>query len=288
MSTQSQHPTHAATKTHLPPTQIAPDAFLIHDHAGEGQAPVLVPLNAMVIRGEQPVVVDTGMADNEAAFLEDVFSLVDPEDVRWVFISHDDIDHIGNLNRLMERCPNATAVISWFIAERMGPTLDVSPARWRWVRDGESIDVGDRVLHAIRPPVYDSPTTRGLFDPSTGVYWSSDSFGTSMPATGPVADAADIPQDQWVGALNMCSHYVSPWLSLVEDAAFQRTVDRVAELRPSVIAGCHTPALSGAMIPRAIEVLRASLTAEVDPEPGQDLLDELQRVLDPSAHPNAA
>jgi glyoxylase-like metal-dependent hydrolase (beta-lactamase superfamily II) len=24
-----------------------------------------------------------------------VFSLVDPEDVRWIFLSHDDGDHIG-------------------------------------------------------------------------------------------------------------------------------------------------------------------------------------------------
>ena len=93
------------------------------------------------------------------------------------------------------------------------------------------------MLHAVRPPIFDSPTTRGLFDPSTGVYWSSDTFGTSMPVT----HVGDIPEEQWTGALNMCSHYVSPWLSMIEDAPFQRSVDRVAELCPTVVAGCHTP-----------------------------------------------
>src|SRR5215210_54579 len=107
------------TKTHLEPTLIAPETFLIHDHEGEGTAPVRVPLNTMVIRGAEPVVVDTGMAENREQFLADVFSLVEPEDVRWVFISHDDVDHTGNLNARMAACPNAVAVVNWFITERM-------------------------------------------------------------------------------------------------------------------------------------------------------------------------
>jgi hypothetical protein len=46
----------------------------------------------------------------------------------------------------------------------------------RWVNDGESFEAYDRTLRAIRPPVWDSPTTRGLFDQSTGVYWGVDSL----------------------------------------------------------------------------------------------------------------
>src|SRR5690606_36090927 len=114
-------------KTHLEPTKIAPDTYLIHDHSGEGHAPVLVPLNPMVI-------------------------------------SPDDVDHAGNVNALMEFAPNATLVVNWFLQERMGGTLEVSPLRQRWIVDGESLDVGDRTRLAVRPPVYDSPTTRGLLD----------------------------------------------------------------------------------------------------------------------------
>ena len=110
------------------PTRIAPETFLIHDHHGEGTAPVSVALNTMVIRAAEPVVVDTGMMENREQYLEDVFSLVEPEDIRWVFISHDDVDHTGNLNALMEQAPNATLVIDWFMQERMGASLDVSAA----------------------------------------------------------------------------------------------------------------------------------------------------------------
>ncbi len=265
-------------KTRFEPTEIAPDTFVIHDHHGEGQAPVSVALNTMVIRGAEPVVVDTGVADNREQYLADVFSLVEPDDIRWVFISHDDIDHTGNLNALMELAPNATLVVNWFMAERMGGALEVPPTRQRWVGDGERIDVGDRTLLAVRPPIFDSPTTRGLFDPTTGVYWSSDSFAT--PMLQPVTNVAELDEAFWTEGINTFDRYVSPWLTLVDDARFQATVDRVAALAPSVMVGCHTPAISGrAKVAAAIEATRRSPSATVAPEPDQAVLDEIQQAL---------
>lgn len=268
---------HTMSKTRLEPTQIAPETFLIHDHQGEGTAPVAIALNTMVIRGEQPVVVDTGVAENRDQFLADVYSLVEPDDVRWVFISHDDVDHTGNVNDLMAACPNATLVINWFLAERMGESLEVPPTRWRWIGDGDSLDVGDRMLRAVRPPVFDSPTTRGLYDPTTGVYWASDSFAT--PMLHPIRDVADLDRDMWCEGMAMFSQYVSPWLALVDDARYQATVDRVEALRPTVLVGCHTPAVTGRLVADAIDITRRTPQMTVPPEPDQAVLDQIQLVL---------
>jgi flavorubredoxin len=270
----SHHP-----KTRFEPTEIAADTFLIHDHQGEGEGPVSVGLNSMVIRAAEPVVIDTGMAENREQYLADVFSLVEPEDIRWVFISHDDVDHTGNLNALMDLAPNATAVINWFMTERMGQSLAVHPSRQRWVGDGESIDVGDRVLQAIRPPAYDSPTTRGLYDPKTGVYWAVDSFATPMVT--PVREVSELPDgDFWRDGINMFDRYVSAWLPLVDDARFQATVDRVAALAPTVMAGCHTPVIRGAeQVAAAIAATRLSPTADVPAQPDQAVLEQIQQAL---------
>ncbi|WP_410961846.1 hypothetical protein, partial [Salmonella sp. SAL4359] len=89
---------------------------------------------------------------------------------------------------------------------RMGATLEVPPTRWRWISDGESCDVGDRTLHAVRPPIIDSPTTRGLFDPTTGVYWSSDSFATPMPT--PVHDVDELDADFWQQGIWTFDNYI--------------------------------------------------------------------------------
>jgi flavorubredoxin len=260
-------------KTRFVPTEIAPETFLIHDHHGEGEAPVSVALNSLVIRAAEPVVVDTGMQENRDLFLADVFGLVDPEDIRWVFVSHDDVDHTGNVNALMAAAPNATLLVNWFMVERMGASLDVPLTRQRWIGDGEALDVGDRRLFAVRPPVFDAPTTRGVYDPVTGVYWASDSFAAPMPI--PVRDAGDIDHDAWVGGLHTFARYVSPWLTLVDDARYQATVDRIAALRPTVIAGCHTPAITGDRIAAAIAATRVAPTADVPGQPDQAVLDQI-------------
>src|SRR5688500_19911578 len=37
-------------------------------------------------------------------------------------------DHTGNVNALMDACPNATLVLNWFMTERMGESLAVPPS----------------------------------------------------------------------------------------------------------------------------------------------------------------
>jgi flavorubredoxin len=265
-----------ATKTRIEPTELAPETFLIHNHQGEG-GPAVVALNAMAIRAAEPVIVDTGAPEHRESFLADVFGLVEPEDVRWVYISHDDIDHTGNLNAVMDACPNATLVCNWFITERMGETLAVDPRRWRWVGDGESFAAGDRVLHAVRPPIFDAPTTRGLFDDKTGVYWASDSFATPMLTPVPDVDALD-PQ-YWTDGMVQFHNYISPWLRLVDETRFQRTVDRIEQLAPRAIAGCHTPRVRAEFVAEAMRTMRRTPTAAFPAEPDQAVLDEIQRAL---------
>jgi flavorubredoxin len=95
--------------------------------------------------------------------------------VRWVFLTHDDHDHAGNLRQVMDACPNAMLVTTWF---SMGRYAIDSEDFWmpfdrvRWVRDGESFQAGDRTLVAVYLPFFDNPTTRGLLDTTTRVYWS--------------------------------------------------------------------------------------------------------------------
>jgi flavorubredoxin len=275
-------PVGSSARTRIAPTQIAPDTFVLHDHVGEGHAPMLVPINSMLIRGAEPVVVDTGLAELRDEFFPTLFSLVEPDDIRWVFISHDDPDHTGNLNELMRLAPNATVVVNWFMRERMSQTLEVSPLRQRWVADGEILDAGDRKLLAIRPPVYDSPTTRGLFDPTTGVYWSSDAF--AAPMLTPVNDVADLDPQFWTESLTMFSQALSPWIHLADDARFQATVDRIEALGASTIAGCHTPVVRRGHVDGALGATRVAPTAPAAPLPDQAVLDQIQLAMMAAQH----
>jgi len=220
------------------------------------------------------VIVDTGTPANRTQWLEDAFSLVEPEDVRWVFLSHDDVDHTGNLEQVMDACPNAQLVCNWAMVERHSNCFEFPLARCRWIMDGDTLDVGDRRLLALRPPVYDSPTTRGLFDPTTGVYWSVDTFATPLPD--PEMGVADLDPEFWEFGLALFAlGAVSPWLSLVDEGKYGRYVDTVQQLDITTVAACHSPVIEGPFIERAFARIR-QLPAIVPPiMPDQSVLDEI-------------
>ena len=118
------------------PQLFAPETWLIPNlvPADEG---LYLGVNSMVIRGAEPVIVDTGAPIHRDLWREKVFSIVEPEDVRWIFLSHDDGDHTGGLLDAMEMCPNATLVTNFFSFERLAlekPALP--PQRMRWIDPG--------------------------------------------------------------------------------------------------------------------------------------------------------
>ena len=101
------------------PLEVAPDTFLIRAVQFALGGSLSSNLNALVVRAAEPVIVDTGMVTNRVEFFDDVFSLVEPDEVRWIYMTHDDDDHAGNLVEALERCPNATVVTSWAASGRM-------------------------------------------------------------------------------------------------------------------------------------------------------------------------
>jgi len=258
----------------VPPTKIADETWIVHQVQPALGQPLDIYLNSMVIRGSEPVIVDTGTPANRAQWLEDVFSLVEPEDVRWIFLSHDDVDHTGNLDEALSACPNATVVCSWAMVERHTNCFGFPLDRCRWVTDGESFDAGDRTLQAIRPPVFDSPTTRGLYDPQTQVYWAVDTFATPLPDK--TMGIADLDPDFWdFGLMLFALGAVSPWITWSDPAKYGQLIDRVQDLDLTTIACCHSPVIEGGYIAKAFARLRELPTLDLPDLPDQSILDEI-------------
>lgn len=262
-------------KLSIPPEQIAADTWLVHQVQEALGAPLNVYINSMVIRGAEPVLVDTGTIANRRHWLEDTFTLVDPAEVRYVFISHDDIDHTGNLAEVMALCTNATLVASWSLVERHTNAFNFPITRCMWMNDGDHLDLTDRRLSFVRPPVYDSPTTRGVFDSSTAVYWAADCFATPC-SPGLETDVAELDSDFWGQGLSMFAHHaLSPWLAVVDRVAFDYTVDRVRTLEPTTIVSAHSPVISAGSVDRAIDIVRGLPAEPAPPVPDQRVLDAI-------------
>jgi flavorubredoxin len=269
---------------HLPPLRVASETYLLRTAQPALGAPLSVSLNSLVLLGAEPVVVDTGPRSDRDAWLADLTSLVEPADVRWVFLSHDDEDHTGNLAEVLELCPNATLVTSWAATERMGCSITVPPERLRWAHDGDTLDIGDRSLRLLRPPVYDSPTTRALFDPVTRLLWASDAFATPMPAE-PVERVEDLPATLWAEGMAMFHHHaLCPWLSIVDRDAYATEVRRLRTLDPTVVVGAHTPVIAAASVAQAFDHLAALPDVTPPPHPDQQALNAAIAAAPAAAH----
>jgi flavorubredoxin len=263
----------APTVPETTPQQIARDTFLIPNLTAQGPDAYLY-VNSIVIRGAEPVVVDTGAPVHREQWLEKVFSVVDPADVRWIFLSHDDGDHTGGLHDILEAAPNARLVTNFFSYERLA--LDAPPLpleRMLWVEPGESFDAGDRRLHLFRPPIFDGPTTRGLYDDRTGVMWAVDSFAAFT--SGAVYDVDDIPAAMYSETFPLLNSMVSPWHEWIDPVRYDAHVDTVEALKPLTIASAHGPVLTGTAIHDAFDRVRGLAGQPRIVGPGQSLLDEL-------------
>ncbi|HEY3483881.1 MAG TPA: hypothetical protein VGK49_00800, partial [Ilumatobacteraceae bacterium] len=120
----------------------------------------------------------------------------------------------------------------------------------------------------------DSPTTRGLFDPTTGVYWAVDTFATPLPD--PSLGIADLEPEFWEFGMTLFAFgAVSPWLTMLDADKYGRFVDGVQGLDITTIAACHTPVIEGPFIEQAFARVRAFPTVEPPPLPDQSILDEI-------------
>lgn len=77
-------------------------------------------VNAFLLKGAEPVLVDTGLATLGEAFVEALEAEIDLDDLRWIWLSHTDADHIGNLARILERAPRARVVTNFLGMGKMG------------------------------------------------------------------------------------------------------------------------------------------------------------------------
>jgi flavorubredoxin len=224
------------------PFQLAPDIYILPAYfpiPGMG----VIAINAFVIKGKEPVLVDTGMGMGSEEFMQALESIIDPQDLRWVWLTHDDLDHTGNLQKVFEIAPRARLAANSLAVLRMSMAWPVPMPRVYWLNSGDSIRVGDRKLTAFRPPLYDNPTTIGIYDNKSEVFFSADSFGAIIPS--PVQNANEVPERILAEGLIGWASADSPWIHMVEPVVFSQVLDRMRQMAPKMILSAHLPPVRG-------------------------------------------
>lgn len=209
----------------------------------------VLPVNAYVIKTpSSPILVDTCVTQPRGDFLAGLSAVVDPADIRWIWLTHADRDHTGGLLEILEAAPNARLVTNFTSVGHMlvGPE-PIPLDRVQVVNPGDRLTLGDVDVVAVRPPLFDNPGTVGFFEPMSRVLVSSDCFGAAMPSMedAMVPDIAAVQADQVVAGQLLWGSADSPWVHSVDESKFGKTLDGVRRLDPSLILSTHIPAIHG-------------------------------------------
>ncbi|MGR4068595.1 oxygen-binding di-iron domain-containing protein [Billgrantia sp. C5P2] len=199
-------------------------------------------VNAFLHKGQEPVLVDTGLAALGDAFLEALEAEIDLTDLRWIWLSHTDADHIGNLARILERAPRARVVTSFLGMGKMG-LLGLDVSRVQLLEPGARLTLGDRELVPLRPPYYDAPETLGFLDTRSRTLFAADSFGALLPQ--PAENVAEIEAQTLRAGMVTWSSIDAPWLATVDRAALGRSLHALERLAPTTVLSGHLPLAEG-------------------------------------------
>lgn len=220
----------------------------------------VLTINAYVLMAEEPVLIDTGIAADSDDFVDALQSIVALEKLKWVWLTHDDADHTGSIQRIMDMAPNARLVTNAMAALRMATWTPVPLERVYAIRPGDELPAGDRTLRAVRPPLYDNPMTTGLLDTCNGTLFSVDSFGGILPEA--AENTAVIPSDALAGGMAAWASFDSPWVGLVDKEKYAQVLDGVRRMQPTSILSSHLPAANGDNLDRFLQVLGTLPDAE--------------------------
>jgi hypothetical protein len=203
--------------------------------------------------------------------MRELRSIIDPNELRWIWITHTDMDHLGNLEAVLAEAPNTRVVTTYIGMAKMG--LHGLPVdRVYLLNSGQQLDVGDRKLLAVKPPTFDAPETTGLFDSTSGTLISADCFGALMEK--PLENAAEIAQKELRDGSILWSTVDAPWLGVIDPNKFGRTLLAIETLNANTVLSSHLPPADG-MTKTLLGILAEAYQAPAFVGPDQRALEKM-------------
>lgn len=226
----------------LPARRITPDWTALPSWIPVPDMGVL-PVNAFLMKGAEPLLVDTGLAALSEPMLASLCAEIDLADLRWIWLSHTDADHIGNLDRILAAAPGARVLTTFLGAGKLSMLGVGDPARVRLLQPGDVVEVNGHRLYPVRPPYYDAPETMGFMDATGRVLFTADAFGALLPE---VVDTLDeVPDAALREGMLGWSAIDAPWLADQRPDALAATLRKLEAMAPEHVLSGHLPAARG-------------------------------------------
>ena len=154
-----------------------------------------VSYNSYLLLDDQTVLLNTVDSSVAAGFVDDVARELGGRELDYLVVNHVEPDHIGAINETLARFPRCELVISrkgLEILHQFFRRHDYADTRVQTVGDGDVLPTGRHRLRFLTAPNVHWPEVTVCFDPTDGVVFSADAFGSFGAPEGHIfADQVD-------------------------------------------------------------------------------------------------
>ncbi len=199
----------------------------------------LIPLptgtsyNAYLIRGsEKTALIDTVDPTKEFDLISNLVTM-GVERIDYVVINHAEQDHAGSLPMILEFFPTAEVVTNEKCRDMLISLLHVPEGKFRIVKDGETLSLGNRTLQFLLTPWTHWPETQVTFLQEERILFPCDLFGFHHASTELYVRGRE---DFYIPAKRYFAEIMMPFRTLIKGH-----LGKIRALRPAMIAPSHGP-----------------------------------------------
>jgi flavorubredoxin len=150
--------------------------------------------NSYFIDAEKKVVIDTVKENQKLPFLTKLNEVTNPADIDYIIVTHTEPDHSGCVKYLLELAPRAVIYGSrqaiTYLQDMVG-----RPFEFCYVKDGDTLDLGNKTLKFISAPNLHWPDTIFVYLEQDKLLFTCDSFGAHFCHEGMFDDLTGDYQD---------------------------------------------------------------------------------------------
>ena len=190
--------------------------------------------NSYFIDAEKKTIVDTSKEKFWDIYESKVRAVVNPEEIEYIILNHTEPDHSGNLMNLLKIAPNAT-VVGTGNAIRYLKDIFHTEFKHLVVKDGHTLDLGNKTLKFISAPNLHWPDTMYTYLEEENLLFTCDSFGCHF--------ADDRMFDDEVDDFNPAFRYYFDVIIKPFSKFMLKAIDKIKDLDINMILPGHGPML---------------------------------------------
>ncbi len=218
--------------------EVAPKRGLDEQDWYEPGTPLHGTQATYLVRGDdETLLFDTMTPPAGDLIVDNLDELLGEESLDYLVVSHPEANHAGNTGRILDAHPEATLVVPERGAHHALFGLDGDVEH---VGEGDSLDLGGKVVDFHEPTFYDHAMTVWMSERTTNTLFTVDFFGYQHMAGDCLKFADELDHPVAPNQLDRFQGYAFFWLRFGDpDLAAAAVDDMMAEHDPDVIAPAH-------------------------------------------------